>query len=192
MKRFLPLIVLLGICSACADYTPKPRGYMRIEPGQPHYNPLPLNDLPYRFNISHLTVVELPPESSPEDLPEGWINIAYPSLNARIYCSYLPATGNKPAEAERETLSLLSRQAKAERILKQTYENPDEKVYASLFVLEGEAVSPVQFMLTDSVSRFFRGALYYEMRVNADSLAPVTRYLQDDIVELIRTFRWKD
>jgi gliding motility-associated lipoprotein GldD len=161
---------------------------MRIEPGTPHYAPLPLGDLPYRFDISRLTSVELPPEGS----PEGWINIAYPSLNARIYCSYLPVTGNKFAEAERETLSLLSRQSKAERVTKKIYENPGEKIYASLFVLEGEAVSPVQFILTDSVSRFFRGALYYEMRPNADSLAPVTHYLKQDIIELIQTFRWKD
>lgn len=188
MKQFLPLIILLGLCVACVDYAPKPRGYMRIEPGVPHYAPLPLDDLPYQFDISRLTAVELPPVGS----PEGWINIAYPSLNARIYCSYLPITQNKFAEVERETLSLLSRQSKAEGVLEKTYENADEKVYGSLFVLEGEAVSPIQFMLTDSVSRFFRGALYYEMRPNADSLAPVTRYLQEDIIELIQTFRWKE
>ncbi|MDR2968985.1 MAG: gliding motility protein GldD [Tannerellaceae bacterium] len=191
MKRGLLLLtVLLGLflCAACTDYTPKPRGYMRIEPGRPRYSPLLSDNLPYRFSISQLTLVELPPEGS----PDGWINIAYPSLNARIYCSYLSVTGDKLSEVERETLALLSRQAKADGITEKEYTNPDEKVYGSLFVLEGEAVSPVQFMLTDSVSHFFRGALYYEMRVNADSLAPVTRYLQEDIVELIQTFRWKD
>jgi hypothetical protein len=46
-------------------------------------------------------------------------------------------------------------------------------------------------MLTDSVSRFFRGALLYDCAPNADSLAPVTRYLQADIMELIQSFRWK-
>lgn len=187
MKRLLPLIVLLGLCVACADYTPKPRGYMRIEPGTPHYVPLPLDDLPYQFAVSRLTTVELPPAGS----PQGWINIAYPSLGARIYCSYLPITKAKLEEVERETLSLLSRQSKADGVLEQTYENGADQVYGSLFILEGEAVSPIQFMLTDSVSRFFRGALYYEMRPNVDSLAPVTLYLQDDIIELIQTFRWK-
>ncbi len=93
---------------------------------------------------------------------------------------------------QRDKEKVLSRQSKAEGVLEKTYENADEKVYGSLFVLEGEAVSPIQFMLTDSVSRFFRGALYYEMRPNADSLAPVTRYLQEDIIELIQTFRWKE
>ena len=64
-------------------------------------------------------------------------------------------------------------------------------VYGSLFMLDGESASPLQFMLTDSVSRFFRGALYYDCIPNADSLAPVTRYLKQDIVELIQSFKWK-
>ena len=38
---------------------------------------------------------------------------------------------------------------------------------------------------------FFRGALYYDCIPNADSLAPVTRYLKQDIVELIQSFEWK-
>ena len=68
---------------------------------------------------------------------------------------------------------------------------PEASVYGSLFMLDGESASPLQFMLTDSVSHFFRGALYYDCIPNADSLAPVTRYLKQDIVELIQSFEWK-
>ena len=71
------------------------------------------------------------------------------------------------------------------------YSNPEASVYGSLFMLDGESASPLQFMLTDSVSHFFRGALYYDCIPNADSLAPVTRYLKQDIVELIQSFEWK-
>jgi hypothetical protein len=58
--------------------------------------------------------------------------------------------------------------------------------------LGGESASPLQFMLTDSASRFFRGALFYDTRPNADSLAPVTAYLQEDVTELIQSFRWRN
>lgn len=190
MRPLFPisLLLCLMLCFACADYTPKPRGYMRIEPGMPSYTVLSLDDLPYQFHVSQLTTVELPPVGS----PQGWVNIAYPSLNARIYCSYLSITPDRLGEVEKETLSLLSRQSRAAGLQEQIYENTQDQVYGSLFVLEGEAVSPIQFMLTDSASHFFRGALYYEMRPNVDSLAPVTRYLEEDIVELIQTFRWKN
>ncbi|MFQ9021972.1 MAG: hypothetical protein ACLR6J_12825 [Parabacteroides merdae] len=102
---------------------------------------------------------------------------------------YHPATLGR---AEEECRALVVRQSKyPERIKMQAYSNPEASVYGSLFMLDGESASPLQFMLTDSVSHFFRGALYYDCIPNADSLAPVTRYLKQDIVELIQSFEWK-
>nr|WP_129732377.1 gliding motility protein GldD [Parabacteroides goldsteinii] len=176
------------LCISCTEYTPKPRGYFRIEPPQARYQPLPLDSLPYGFNVSQLVTVELPPVGS----PEGWINLSYPSLGVKVYCSYLPVTGKTLQTAEMESRSLVSRQAKqANAVKEQAYSNPDEKVYGSLFLLDGESASPVQFMLTDSSSNFFRGALYYDCVPNADSLAPLTDYLRKDIIELIQSFSWK-
>ncbi|WP_293712965.1 gliding motility protein GldD [uncultured Parabacteroides sp.] len=176
------------LCISCTEYTPKPRGYFRIEPPQARYQPLPLDSLPYGFNVSQLVTVELPPQGS----PEGWINLSYPSLGVKVYCSYLPVTRKTLQTAEMESRSLVSRQAKqANAVKEQAYSNPDEKVYGSLFLLDGESASPVQFMLTDSSSNFFRGALYYDCVPNADSLAPLTDYLRKDIIELIQSFSWK-
>lgn len=175
-------------CISCQDYTPKPRGYFRIEPGLPQYTPLSLESLPYTFDISRLATVELPPESE----PAGWMRIVYPALGAKIYGTYLPITPATLSVAEEESRSLVSRQARqAVSVTEKAYSNPEQHVYGSLFLLEGEVASPVQFMLTDSLSRFFRGALYYDCKLNPDSLAPVTHYLQADIMEMIQTFRWK-
>lgn len=190
MKQLLSVLILLNIllCVSCTEYTPKPRGYFRIEPPEARYLVLPSDSLPYSFNISQLATVELPEIGS----PEGWINLSYPSLGVKIYCSYLPVTPSSLPTAEKESRFLVSRQAKrAETVKEQAYSNPEERVYGSLFLLDGESASPVQFMLTDSVSHFFRGALYYDCVPNADSLAPVTDYLRKDIIELIQSFRWK-
>lgn len=191
MRRFLSAVFSLAIlllCGSCTEYTPKPRGYFRIEPPQARYQLLPLDSLPYSFNVSQLVTVELPEVGS----PEGWINLSYPSLGVKIYCSYLPVTRTTLPAVENESRSLVSRQAKQAREVKeQVYSNPEEQVYGSLFLLDGESASPVQFMLTDSVSNFFRGALYYDCVPNSDSLAPVTDYLRKDIIELIQSFTWK-
>lgn len=180
------LISLFAI--SCRDYTPKPRGYFRIEPGVAQYVPLSLDSLPYVFDISRFATVELPPASE----PPGWVRIVYPALGAKIYGTYLPITPATLPVAEEESRSLVARQARqAVSVREKAYSDPERRVYGSLFLLEGEVASPVQFMLTDSVSCFFRGALYYDCKPNADSLAPVTRYLQADIIEMIQTFRWK-
>lgn len=190
MKSVPAILVSLFIflCISCTEYTPKPRGYFRIEPPEARYQALPLDSLPYTFNVSQLVTVELPPVGS----PEGWINLSYPSLGVKVYCSYLPVTRSTLQTAAVESRSLVSRQAKqANAVKEQGYSNPEEQVYGSLFLLDGESASPVQFMLTDSVSNFFRGALYYDCVPNADSLAPLTDYLRQDIIELIQSFSWK-
>ena len=181
-------VLLLAACTACTEYTPKPRGYFRIDLPAPPYQELPVEDLPYTFRLSKRAVVELPPVGN----PAGWINLSYPQLNVKLYCSYLPVTPATLKGAEDECRALVVRQAKRpDQIKEQAYSNPDADVYGSLFLLDGESASPLQFMLTDSVSRFFRGALYYDCIPNADSLAPVTQYLKQDIVELIQSFSWK-
>lgn len=180
------LLLLSGI--SCTEYTPKPRGYFRIEMPAPAYQDLPDTRLPYTFRLSGWAEVELPPAGS----PEGWINLSYPQWHVKFYCSYLTASPATFPQVEEECRALVARQARnPERIVEITYADTAASVYGSLFLLDGESASPLQFMLTDSVSRFFRGALYYACIPNADSLAPVTDYLKRDAVELIQSFKWK-
>lgn len=118
--------------------------------------------------------------------------MAYPSLNAKIYCSYQPVTRRMLPELEQDCRELIERTAsRADKIDMKMYEDASKEVYATVFFIDGQSPAPVQFLITDSVSRFFRGALYYDCKPNADSLAPVTQYLRQDIVELIQSFEWK-
>lgn len=188
-KSIVIWVLLTGLCFSCLEYTPKPRGYFRIEPPVSSYRQLPLDDLPYTFQISSLAEVELPPVGD----PAGWINISYPSLSAKIYCSYLPVQPATLGVAMNESRELVVRQAQnAHSIAEQAYSNPEKQVYGYLYQLDGASVSPIQFTLTDSVSRFFRGSLLYDHRPNSDSIAPVTHYLKDDIMELIQSFNWRE
>jgi gliding motility-associated lipoprotein GldD len=147
-----------------------------------------MDELPYGFNISTQTTVEMPSKDS----LLYWLNIDYPTLRAKIYCSYQPITSRTFREHEDACRRLVERTVRnAEAINEKVYENKELHVYGSLFLIEGETPSPIQFMLTDSVSGFFRGALYYEYGTNVDSLAPVTEYIKKDITELIQSFYWK-
>lgn len=186
MRAFVWLLFLISL--SCTEYTPKPRGYFRIDLPKPIYQRLPVQNLPYTFNLSQWAVVELPSVGS----PEGWINLSYPQLQAKLYCSYLTITPSTLHNAEEECRDLAVRLSKyPDQIKEQAYSDPKAEVYGSLFLLDDASASPVQFMLTDSVSHFFRGALYYDCQPNADSLAPITHYLKQDVIELIQSFNWK-
>jgi gliding motility-associated lipoprotein GldD len=66
------------------------------------------------------------------------------------------------------------------------------KVYGLVYEINGlGTASPYQFYLTDSTRHFLRGALYFDVIPNNDSLAPVITYVKTDIQHLIETLRWK-
>jgi gliding motility-associated lipoprotein GldD len=175
--------------SCTARYTPKPRGYPRLEPAAAEYAPLRHAALPFSFNVSTLATVETPPSGS----AAGWVNLAYPSLEAKIYCTCLPIAPSTLNRAFEESHILMTRQSKdAGSIDVSAYDDPVAKVYALLYELGGASASPIQFTLTDSATHFFRGALLYDCPADADSLAPLTEYLRADVVELIQSFSWKD
>lgn len=180
---------LAALCLACVDYTPKPRGYVRIEPAVAAYQLFDLPELPFLFEVSQVAKVELPEEQ--QALP--MVNLSYPSLHAKIYCSYLPITRASFPEAEAESRRLVYRLSAttSDRIQEKAYAHPEVKVFGSLFLLEGNTASPIQFLLTDSTTHFLRGALYFDCRPNADSLAPAIDYLWRDVIELMQTFRWR-
>ena len=58
------------------------------------------------------------------------------------------------------------------------------------FEVGGNAASALQFFATDSVHHFLRGALYFNVTPNADSLKPANQFLRADVEHLIKTLKW--
>ena len=63
-------------------------------------------------------------------------------------------------------------------------------MYGTVYTLKGNAASPMQFYLTDSVKNFIRGALYIKEIPNYDSLRPVIGFLSADVIKMIETTEW--
>ena len=189
-RNVFSLLIFLSALSSCKEnYTPKPMGHIRIEPPEAKYMTFNKDELPYLFSVSLWTIIEMPPLGN----IATWMNIDYTNYNAKIFCSYQPITPNTLDEHFEECRRLFeSSVKKANAISEKVFENKENNVYGTLFLIEGETASPVQFILTDSISHFFRGALYYDKIYNPDSIAPVTEYIKKDIMELVQTFHWKN
>ena len=59
-----------------------------------------------------------------------------------------------------------------------------------LYVLEGPVAAPLQFFVTDSVSHFMRGSLYFNHAPNPDSTAPVLERMEADVRRIMETLVW--
>jgi len=191
--RLFVLIVIIAFLGCSEKYTPKPRGYFRIDFPQKKYHPMQKN-LPYHFEIPDYAQI-LPDRLNP-DHPD-WINVWDPKNKAEVHISYYSLDKNRQkgkkelSEFIEESRRLAYKHTvKADAINEQIYINPVNKVYGTVYKIEGNAASPMQFYLTDSTRNFLRGAFYIREVPNIDSLKPVINFIEPDIIHMIETTTW--
>jgi gliding motility-associated lipoprotein GldD len=199
-------LILILICYSCShEYMPKPKGYNRIELPPHEYVNSP-DSLPYFFKVSKLARINqdsswkamnrIKEKINPNTQlvnEKYWIDISYDTLGANIEITYKEINNrdNLMKAYLNDAYRLTSEhQVKAYSI--------DESIlrtvngYTVSFVeLKGEVPTQIQFVTTDSVQHFLRGALYFKTATMNDSLAPVISYLKVDILFFLNTLRWK-
>jgi len=182
------LFSVAGLASCNQDYTPKPRGYVRIALPKKEYVAIETS-CPYSFETATYSVFK--PDTRVQS-DSCWFNIEYPQFKAQLYFSYKPINGNL-AEYLEDSRELTNKHiSKASGIDETRIVIDERRVYGLLYSVGGSrAASPVQFHLTDSTNHFLRGALYFNVTPNNDSLAPVIDFLRDDVLHLIETLNWQ-
>lgn len=183
------LIFMAGIVFSCGnDYTPKPSGYFRIDLPEKKYQPFDTL-FPFYFEYPVYARITHDPQAPKEPY---WINVDFPSFRGRIHLSYKEVNGNLSQYLEDSRTLALKHMSKSTGITEQVISIPDRKVYGLIYTIQGSgAASTYQFYLTDSTRNFVRGALYFSVLPNNDSLAPVISFIQSDINHLVESFRWK-
>lgn len=190
MRYFFYMTMVCFIYSCTQNYIPKPYGYHRIEfPEKSYQNSR--EALPYHFQLATKAYIET--DRGP-DAEAYWINIVYPAYNAKINLSYKPLLHDTTLRRLEEDCHRLAyaHTLKAESINEHFYQQNDGKSFGLLYIIEGNAASPVQFFITDSTRHFLRGSLYIATRPNKDSLAPIIDYLRKDVVYLMETIEFRD
>ncbi|MBE0646542.1 MAG: gliding motility lipoprotein GldD [Bacteroidales bacterium] len=190
MKHLSIALILLILLPGCqSDYTPKPRGYFRIDLPAHEYQVFDTN---FPFSFEYPIYATIFPDSSGLAEPY-WINISYPAYKAQLHISYKEVHDNLNNYLEDSRTLVNKHIPKANAITQQQFLNENQRVYGLTFAIKGtEAASPYQFYLTDSLSKFVRGALYFNIVPNNDSLVPVIDFLKQDIDHMISTFRWNN
>src|SRR5450432_490690 len=206
---WLPAAVLVFSCNSI--YTPRPRGFFKIDFPAHTYQVFSKAGYPYRFEYpTYANIVQ--DSTFFEEQPENpyWINIEFPQFQGKIYISYIEiggrsrfkirdAKGNYIDSVGINTFDNLIKSSYA-LTYKHTYKASSiedsifttaNKVEGVYFKIGGNAATANQFLVTDSVKHFLRGALYFDATPNADSLGIVNHFLQQDMKHLINSLTWK-
>lgn len=189
-SRLLLFFCILLFFGCSNNPTPKPYGYFRVD--LPDHQYKSMSQYPeFYFDISTNAITEEVPDTA--IIKGRWFNIYYPGLSGKIYCTYMPITHSQLNEISEDSRKLVYRHVmKTNRISEKIYSNPQNKIYGILYELDGNVATPLQIILTDSTSHFFRASLLFDTEPNRDSIAPVLDYIKKDVEHLIESFRWKD
>jgi gliding motility-associated lipoprotein GldD len=206
----LSLCLLLIACNS--EYTFKKRGYFKIELPAKEYKLFEQPGYPYTFEYpTYANIIKDSTFFESEAENPWWINIDLPRFNGRIYISY-NVIGDKikrkikntdGREVDTTVYNTLQNLVNGSYNLtyKHTYKASgiDDSIFVTpngvqgiYFRLGGNTATANQFLVTDSVKNFLRGALYFDATPNEDSLGMVNEYLRKDLLHLVNTFQWKN
>jgi gliding motility-associated lipoprotein GldD len=189
-SRILLIFACLVACNS--PYTPKRRGYFRIDFPQHEYQTFDRPGYPFSFEYPvYANVVR--DTSFFDTVPENpyWINIDFPRFNAKIYISYKDIGINTFDRLRDDAFKMTYKHTvKASSIDQAVIQTPNG-IGGIFFHVGGNAATAQQFYLTDTTRHFLRGALYFDTTPNEDSLVIVNNFLQVDLNHLINTFKWK-
>jgi gliding motility-associated lipoprotein GldD len=210
-KLFAFFYFLLVFTVSCnSAYTPRERGYYRIDFPERAYQLF--NDPGYPYTFEYPVYGKITRDSSFfEDNPDNpfWINLDFPQFNGRVYLSYKSIGGTSLYKVKTET-------GYRDSVVRNTFDGLREEAYrmtmkhtvkasgindapfttangiaGMYFKVEGNAATSRQFYVTDSLHHFLRGALYFDSAPNADSLSVVNDFLETDMRHLIETLKWR-
>lgn len=196
---FFLLSATLVCCTPKSLPEPKPMGYFRIDLPDHQYKPLEASHSltesvsitpPFTFEQSVYATATLEPQ------PDNtlWMNVTYPDLNAsfRFTCFKVKNADSLRNLMVSEDRMVKFHYKKADDVQYSVIKDTEAHLWGQTYEIYGKQVAtPFQFWITDSVNRFVRATLYFDIAPNNDSLQPVIDYLKEDAMHLINTFAWK-
>jgi gliding motility-associated lipoprotein GldD len=213
LRNYAFLIIFFFLLYSCnSTYISKKRGYFKINFPARQYVTFNRPGFPYSFEYP--VYAQITQDSTYfDETPENpyWININFPQFNGEIFLSYKviggktiykvkTATGayrdslgtNLYDKLVNDAFSLTNKNNVVSSSIKDSLIETSNGISGIFFKVGGNAATAKQFFLTDTTKNFIRGALYFDVTPNVDSLRIVQDFLQIDMEHIINTFQWKN
>lgn len=194
-RSLLLFLVMCLLASSCGDdevTIPKPRMYPKVDYPVQTYQPFKKDYCSMSFEYPTSATIEKK-EYFFDDKPnnECWFDITSKVLNYDIHCSYYDISAeNTLSKLIDDSHKMANKHNQKANYREEFYINNKQGVSGIQFEIEGPVASPLQFYVTDSTTHFFRASLYFNSKVNPDSIAPILKFVKTDIKHMVSTFEW--
>ena len=197
-QRLLLWSVILGFTMlSCADRneaSPKPKTYPKVDFPEKKY----INHIvePCGFSFLKPEYAQVEKDSlffeEKSDHP-CWFDVNFDDFNATIYCSFYEINENHSLDSLiYDSFALVGKHSSKAQFIEEKSIELKGNGGGLLFKLSGPVASPIQFFLTDSTNNFIRGALYFNNKVNLDSMVVIYDFVNDDIEKMLDSFAWNN
>ncbi len=195
-KLFLYSIIIssfAAILSSCDDeedriYSPKPRGYFRINFPEKKYRSYDSVDA-FSFEIPSYSYMV---KGKYINKDTCWLNLEFPKYKATLNLTYRKVNNDLNRFLNDSRWYAIEHQKKATGLDESPIIRDSAKIFGLVYDIAGNTASSVQFYITDSTKNFMRGSLYFKCFPNVDSLKIVIDFLRKDILQLVKTCKWKE
>lgn len=192
--KYFIFFTLTVLALGCYEevHVPKPRGYFAVEFPKKEYTQFNKEGYPYSFEYPVYGTIEKDTMFFDKKTENPWwINIEYEKLGGKVFISYKEINSKAGLEKLLEDSYQLSHYhtKKADYINEPVF-HTENNVHGVYYEVGGNAASAFQFYATDSVNHFLRGALYFDVAPNKDSLAPINEFLIQDIEHMVQSIKW--
>ncbi|GGH77618.1 gliding motility lipoprotein GldD [Filimonas zeae] len=182
----------MALWSCNSPYTPRPKGYFKIDFPAKTYKTF--NEPGYPYSFEYPAYAQISRDTSffgaaPEN--PWWVNIDFPQFNSRLYVSYKTIGSYQLEKLIGDAFNMTGKHTVKANSIDDSLMVTPNNIHGMFFKVGGDVATANQFFLTDSTRHFLRGALYFDATPNQDSLLPVNNFLVDDMRHMINTFRWK-
>lgn len=185
--------IVMG-CHEDVAIAPKPRMYPKID--FPDHAYKEFDEHYCDFTFDQPTYSEVVQE---KNFFEGkakhacWFDLKILPFDAEINFSYYPISRENTFDnLVSDAFEMASKHNTKADYIEEALINNQYDTKGLLFKLEGPVASPIQFYMSDSTRHFLRGSLYFNSKVNSDSIAPILDFVEEDVDKILQSLRWID
>jgi gliding motility-associated lipoprotein GldD len=179
-------------CAGETVYSPKPRMYPKVNYPQKSYIPFDEDFCNLTFEIPVYTNV-LQEARFFEEKPVDpcWFDLEYPDFNGSLHFSYYPVGDRKSFDGlVQDAFKFVEKHDIKANYRSETIVHNKFGASGILFDIDGPVATPLQFFLSDSTYHFIRASLYFDNKVDPDSMAPIYNFVREDVLKMMETMQF--
>ena len=192
MKSIIFALIIVFTFTSCQEdqrATPRPHMYPKIDFPEREIKIMNLATCPFKASIpKYTTIIKKEDTFKKEAGHPCWFDMEFSSLGATVHCSYYAIGPERDlASLIDDAFSMASKHNVKASFREEIEIKNQHEATGLIFSIEGAVASPYQFYITDSKRHFLRGSLYFNDKVDRDSVAPIISFLKEDIDTFLST-----